>query len=85
MSEFLFNKGEGLYNHRHNLNLCNKSETFEYNATPAIITGAIRVSSKERLCQELGFKYLILQRWLTLKAPTPQNAQTHSNDSSANC
>ena len=28
---------------------------------------------------------LMLSWWLTLSAPTPQNSQTHSNNSSANC
>ena len=46
-----------------NLNLCNKIETCQYNAALAI-TGAIRGSSKERLCQERGFEYLSLRRWL---------------------
>ena len=36
---------------------------FQYNAAVAI-TGAIRSSSKERPCQELGFEYLSSRRWL---------------------
>ena len=36
------------YDQRNNLNLCNKSETCQYNAALAI-TGAIRGSSKETL------------------------------------
>ena len=45
------------------LNLCNKIETCQYNAALAI-TGAIKGSSKERLYQELGFKYLSSRRGL---------------------
>ena len=36
---------------------------FQYKAAVAI-TGAIRSSSKERPCQELGFEYLSSRRWL---------------------
>ena len=46
-----------------NLNLCNKIESYQYNAALAI-TGAIRGSSKEKLYQELGFEYLSSRRWL---------------------
>ena len=40
-----------IYDQLNNLNLCNKIESCQYNATLAI-TGAIRSSSKERLYQE---------------------------------
>ena len=46
-----------------NLNLCDKIESCQYNAV-LVITGAIRGSSEERLCQELGFEYLSSQSWL---------------------
>ena len=45
------------------INLCNKTETFQYNAAVAI-TGAIRGSVKKRQYQELGFEYLSSQMWL---------------------
>ena len=40
-----------------------KLESVQYNAAFAII-GAIRETSKEKLCQELGFEYLMNRRWL---------------------
>ena len=40
-----------------NMNICSKIEILQYNAALAI-TGAIRGSSKEKLCQELGFECL---------------------------
>ena len=52
-----------IYDQPNNLDLCNKIETCQYNAALAI-TGAIRSSLKERLYQELGFKYLSSWRWL---------------------
>ena len=54
-----------IYDQPNNLNLCmcNKIETCQYNEVLAI-TGVIRGSSKERLCQELGFDYLSLRRCL---------------------
>ena len=53
-----------IYDQPNNLNLCNKTETCQYNAALAI-TGAIRGSSKEGLYQELGtFEYLSRRRWL---------------------
>ena len=45
------------------MNICSKIETLRYNAALAI-TRAIRGSSKEKLCQELGFEYLSSRRWL---------------------
>ena len=45
------------------MNICNKIKSLQYNAGLAI-TGAIRGSSKKRLCQYLGFKYLSSRRWL---------------------
>ena len=45
------------------MNICNKIESLQYNATLAI-TGAIRGSSREKLFQELGFEYLSSRRWL---------------------
>ena len=38
------------------MNICNKIESLQYNAALAL-TGAIRGSSKEKLYQELGFKF----------------------------
>ena len=52
-----------IYDQPKNLNLCSKIEVCQYNAALSI-TGAIRGSSKERLYQELGFKYLTSRRWL---------------------
>ena len=52
-----------IYDQPNNLTLCNKIETCQYNAAVAI-TGAIRGSSKERLCQDLGFEHLSSRRWL---------------------
>ena len=52
-----------IYDQPNNLDLYNKIETCQYNAALPI-TGAIRGSSKERLYQELGFKYLSPRRWL---------------------
>ena len=54
-----------IYDQPNNLNLrmCNKIETCQYNEVLAI-TGVIRGSSKERLCQELGFEDLSLRRCL---------------------
>ena len=52
-----------IYDQLNNLSLCNKIETWQYNAALAI-TGAIRGSSKERLYQELGYAYLSSRRWL---------------------
>ena len=40
-----------------------KLKSVQYNASFAII-GAIRETSKEKLCQELGFEYLTNRRWL---------------------
>ena len=40
-----------------------KLKSVQYNAAIAII-GAIRETSKEKLCQELGFEYLMNRRWL---------------------
>ena len=39
------------------MNICSKIEILQYNAALAI-TGAIRGSSMEKLCQELGFECL---------------------------
>ena len=46
-----------IYEKPNNMNICNKIESFQYNAALAI-TGTIRGSSKEELYQELGFEYL---------------------------
>ena len=43
--------------------LTNKIESVQYNAALAI-TGPIRGTSKEKLCQELGFESLKDRRWL---------------------
>ena len=52
-----------IYDKPNNMNICNKIESLQYNAALAI-TGAIRGSSKEKLCQELGFECLSSRRWL---------------------
>ena len=52
-----------IYEKPNNMNICNKIESFQYNAALAI-TGTIRGSSKEELYQELGFEYLSSRRWL---------------------
>ena len=52
-----------IYDKPNNMNICNKIESHQYNASLAI-TAAIRRSSKENLHQELGFEYLSSRRWL---------------------
>ena len=52
-----------IYNKPNNMSICNKIESLQYNAA-LTIAGDIRESSKEKLYQELGFKYLSLRRWL---------------------
>ena len=52
-----------IYDKPSNMNICNKIESFQYNAAQAI-TGAIRGRSKEKLYQKLGFGYLSSRRWL---------------------
>ena len=39
------------------MNICNKIKSLQHNAA-LVITGAIRGSSKEKLCQGTGFQYL---------------------------
>ena len=45
------------------MNICNKIKSLQHNAA-LVITGAIRGSSKEKLCQGTGFQYLSSRRWL---------------------
>ena len=45
------------------MNNCCNIESLQYNVALAI-TGAIRGSSKEKLCQEMSFEYLRSRRWL---------------------
>ena len=45
-----------------NMSFQQKMETIQYKAALAI-TGAIRVSSREKLCQKLGLDTLQQQRW----------------------
>ena len=54
-----------IYDKPNNMNICDKMESLQYNAAPAI-NGAIRWSSKEKLYQELGFEYLHSRRWLRI-------------------
>ena len=42
-----------------------KLETAQYNAALAIM-GAIKSTSREKLCQELGLEYLRQKRWMRL-------------------
>ena len=55
--------GSVIYDQPDNSNLSDKIESVQYNAVLAI-TGAIRVTSKEKLYQELGLEYLRNRRWL---------------------
>ena len=43
-------------------------ESIQYNATLSI-TGAIKETSKEKLCNELGLKYLRDRRWMQRNIP----------------
>ena len=52
-----------IYDKSNHTNICNKIECLQYSAAVAI-TRAIRRSSKEKRCQELGFEYLSSRRWL---------------------
>ena len=49
--------GDIVYDQPNNSSLSEKIESLQYNAALAI-TGAIKGSSKEKLCQELGFESL---------------------------
>ena len=55
--------GDVIYDQPNLSSLANKIESVQYNAAFAI-TGAIRGTSKEKLCQELGFESLKDRRWL---------------------
>lgn len=46
-----------------NINICNKIKNFQYNAA-LVVTGTIRWSLKETLCQEMICGYLSPARWL---------------------
>ena len=54
--------GDILYDQARNASFHLKLESIQYNACLAI-TGAIRCSSMEKLCQELGFESLQQRRW----------------------
>ena len=55
--------GDIIYDHPQNESFCNKLESIQYNAALAI-TGAIRGTSKTKLCKELGLEFLyILYNW----------------------
>ena len=51
-----------IYDQAYNLSFHQKLESIQYNAALAL-TGAIRGSSREKLCQELGLESLQLRRW----------------------
>ena len=55
--------GDVVYDRSNNSCLSDKIEAVQYNAALAI-TGAIRGTSKEKLCQELGRESLKDRRWL---------------------
>ena len=55
--------GDVIYDQLNLSSLANKIESVQYN-TALAITGAIRGTSKEKLCQELGFESLKDRRWL---------------------
>ena len=55
--------GDVIYDQLNLPSLTNKIESVQYNAALAI-TGPIRGTSKEKLCQELGFESLKDRRWL---------------------
>ena len=54
--------GDILYDQAYNMSFHHKLESIQYNACLAI-TGAIRGTSKEKLCQELGLESPQLRRW----------------------
>ena len=51
-----------LYDQHYNNSFDQKLESIQYNAALAI-AGAIRGSSREKLCQKLGFESLQQRRW----------------------
>ena len=55
--------GDVIYDQPNNSNLSDKIESVQHNAVLAI-TGAIRVTSKQKLYQELGLESLRNRRWL---------------------
>ena len=57
------NYGDVIYDQPNNSSLSDKIESVQYNAVLAI-TGAIRGTSKEKLCQELGLESLRNRKWL---------------------
>ena len=52
-----------IYDQPNNKSFCDKIESIQYNAVLAI-TGAIRVTSKDKLYKELGLEYLSTRRWI---------------------
>ena len=54
--------GDIIYDQAYNLYFHQKLESIQYNPVLAL-AGAIRVSSREKLYQELGLESLQLQRW----------------------
>ena len=55
--------GDVIYDQPNNSNLSDKTESVQHNAVLAI-TGATRVTSKQKLYQELGLESLRNRRWL---------------------
>ena len=54
--------GDVIYDQPHNDTFCRMIESVQYNAALAI-TGAIKGTYRERLCQELGLERLSDRRW----------------------
>ena len=54
--------GDVLYDQAFNNSFHAKMESIQYNACLAI-TGAIRGTSREKICQDLGLEFLQLRRW----------------------
>ena len=54
--------GDIIYDQAYNLSFHQKLDSIQYNAA-LVLTGAIRGSSREKLCQELGLESLQLRRW----------------------
>ena len=58
----LLDYADVIYDQPSNASFCKKTESVQYNAALAV-TGAIKSSSREKLYQKLGFKYLYQRRW----------------------
>ena len=57
--------GDIIYDQPNNETFCQKLESLQYNAA-FIITGAIKVTSREELYKELGLESLNSRRWLKI-------------------